>query len=156
MPDRVERIPVKNLRPHTEVTPPHDAVLDYPLERALEGNVPVYFAAIPLGLIRPFSDQYDPRQHKLWPQLFESVRVRWEKEQFQKMLVYPRKNVFIMSDDYITYYACVAGNPEAVPCWVLGAVHASRCSPSAGTMSTEGLREALLGPIDALTSDGRL
>jgi hypothetical protein len=37
----------------------------------------------------------------LWPQLFASVQERWKNQQFQKMLVYPKKDAFIKSDDYI-------------------------------------------------------
>jgi len=145
MRDHVEPVPIEHLHNHPDLTPPHDAVLDYLLERALEGNVQVYFAAIPLGLVKPFSDQYDPRRHALWPQLFASVQERWKNQQFQKMLVYPKKDVFIMSDDYITYFACMAGNPEYVPCWVLGPCTHPDARDVQGPMSTEGLREAILG-----------
>jgi hypothetical protein len=148
MPDRVGRISVESLYIDPSLTPPHDAVLDYLLERALEGNLPVYFAAVPLGLIKPFSDQYDPRRHKLWPQLFASVREQWTNQQFKNILVYQRKTSFIMSDDYVTYYACLAGQPDYVPCWVLGNCTHPDARDVQGPIRAEDLRKALLGADD--------
>ncbi len=145
MQERVERVPVESLHGHPELTPPHDTVLDYLLECALQGNVPVYFAAIPLGLIKPFSDLYDPRRHPIGRQAIASIQEHWKNQEFKNMLVYPRKDVFIMSDDYITYYACLEGKPEYVPCWVLGLCTTPDARDVQGPIRKEDLRKVLLG-----------
>ena len=116
----VDYVNPKDLSPHPELTPPHDPVLAYLLARALEGHIEVYFAAIPLGMIEPFSTAFDPRKQPLGRRLVDAVVAEWRQGQMHHMWVYPRDGKFIMSDDYMTYYACIEGNPEMVPCWVLG------------------------------------
>jgi hypothetical protein len=34
--------------------------------------------------------------------------------------VYPKEEHFILSDDYISYFTCIEGQPDYVACYVLG------------------------------------
>ena len=110
--------------------------------------MPVYFAAIPLASIKPFSDLYDPRRHPIGQQAIASVLEQWKNQQFKNMVVYPRNDVFIMSDDYITYYACLQGRPDYVPCWVLGQCTSPDAHDIRGPVRKEDLRKVLLGSDD--------
>jgi hypothetical protein len=39
---------------------------------------------------------------------------------FPRLWVCEKDNMFVMSDDYPQYHACLQGQPDYVPCWVLG------------------------------------
>jgi len=151
MDDRIKRIPPSRLQTLPELTPPSDPVLTYLLERAVEGNLPVYFAAVPLELVKPFSDSFDPRRHPVGVHAIAAVQQRWKNQRFTNLVVYPQGNVFIMSDDYITYYACLEGNSEYVPCWVLGACTNESARDVQGPIRKEDVRGILLGSVPPST-----
>jgi hypothetical protein len=145
MPDKPERLPVPSFELHPELTPPDDPQLIQLLQSALSGNIPVYFAAIPLRLIRPFSTTYDPRRHPVGRQLIADVQEQWEQQVFQQLIVYQQGDAFIMSDDYAVYYAALAGNPDYVPCWVLGECASPNAVDVQGPIRQEELAHILLG-----------
>ena len=148
MRERIERVPVESIHSHPELTPPHDAVLTRLLESALKGDVPVYFAAIPLRLIKPFADFYDPRRHPVGRQAIAMIQERWRNQQFTNMLVYPRDDVFVMSDNYIAYYACLEGKPDYVACWIVGHCTSPDACDVQGPIRKEDLRKVLFGSDD--------
>jgi hypothetical protein len=148
MRERTERIPIKNIQTDPGLTPPHDPMLDYLLEGALKGNVPVFFAAIPLKIIKPFSDQYDPRRHPIGKQAVAMIQEQWKAKRFKNMLVYPKDDAFVMSDDYVTYYACLEGKADYVPCWVFGRFTSPHTRDVQGPIAKEDLRKALFGSND--------
>jgi hypothetical protein len=145
MHDETERVPTTSLRNHSQLEPPRDPMLMQLLERALKGDIPVYFAAIPLRLVRPFSTLYNPSQHPAGRQAIAEVQERWKRQEFTHMVVYQQDDKFVMSDDYITYYACLEGNPDYVPCWVLGNCTSPDACDVQGPIRREDLRRILLG-----------
>ena len=144
MPGNSERVDPKTLWAHPDLTPPQDPVLIDLLKKALTGDIPVYFAAVPLKLIQPFSN-FDPRKNLVGRQAIVDTQARWRNQQFQNMLVYQQGEKFVMSDDYITYYACLEGDPDFVPCWVLGECTSPEAHDVQGPIKTEDLNQILLG-----------
>lgn len=145
MSEKSERIPVANIDNHPELTPPHDEKLADLLKMAMNGKIPVYYAAVPFRLIRPFSPDYDPRRHPIGLQAIRDVQERWNRQQFTNMVVYQQNETFVMSDDYIVYYACMEGSPDYVPCWVLGHCKSSEALDLQGPIRKEDLPQILLG-----------
>jgi hypothetical protein len=141
---RIARVDPKTLEPHPELTPPKDAILDYLLGRALEGQIYLYFAQIPLRMIEPFDISFDPRKHSLGRQLVDAHLSQGQRGQMSYMWVYPRDGKFIMSDNYVTYYACVEGGPEVVPCWVLGEPYAG-VEQAQGPIDPKDVRKIMFG-----------
>ncbi len=103
-----------------DLTPKHDEQLSTPLMRALSGEVPIYFAAVPLALCIPFDVDYRPDRHPVGAVAIDQTAEAWRKGQFQNLVVYQRGVWFIVSDDYIPLFAALGGLPDYVPCWILG------------------------------------
>ncbi len=80
----------------------------------------VYFAAVPLHLIKPFSNSFKFATIPNGQEIIESIIDKASRGSFTKMWVYEKGNLFIMSDDYPTYEACLLGRPDYVPCWTFG------------------------------------
>jgi hypothetical protein len=100
--------------------PLYDPVLSYLLEGAHKGSVDVYFAAVPLALIRPFDPDYDPTKHPVGEAAVRELMSQWSTGNFQQSWVYEKGQAFILSDDYIVWEAAKRGLPDFIPCWVLG------------------------------------
>ena len=66
-----------------DLEPPADEVFDYLLGQAINGQVGVYFAAIPLKLIEPFSKDYDPRKHPVGQQAIDAFFQAWQQNEFK-------------------------------------------------------------------------
>lgn len=124
--NRVVKVKVSELHEMPGLAPPKDAVLSYLFSKAAEGHLPVYFAAIPLNLVRPFSTEYDPRRHPIGRQAVDSKKKDWLAGHFSNMWVYPDASTYVMSDDYTTFCAAQEGQPDCVPCFILGVVDDSR------------------------------
>lgn len=145
---KLQSASVADLRNHPTLTPPHDSIFSQLLQAALTGEIAVYFAAIPLRLIKPFSSTYDPRLHPLGKLAVAAVKEEWKNERFKNMIVYPQGDNFVMSDDYITYYASLEGQPDFVPCWIMGQVTSADVCDVQGPIRGEDLRTILLGVAD--------
>jgi hypothetical protein len=115
-----KKIPVKNLTVSPELNPKHDEILIYLWQQAITGAVPVYFAAVPFDLIEPFDKEYNPRKHPVGQQVIAAETEAWKRNQFRPVWVYPREGMYILSDDYMVYYAAVAVKPDFLPCLILG------------------------------------
>jgi hypothetical protein len=89
-------------------------------DQALVGDLPVYFAAIPLSLIRPFDAAYDPAAHPVGEAAIRQVMAEWTAGSFTPAWVYPATGAYVVSDDYIVLDAARRGQPDFLPCWVLG------------------------------------
>ncbi|NUQ45060.1 MAG: hypothetical protein HUU22_03390 [Phycisphaerae bacterium] len=87
---------------------------------ALTGEVPVYFAAVPLSLLRPFSPDYDVERHPVGRAAVEALMQECAAGRYARAWVYERDNAFIVADDYVILAAARRGQPDYVPCWVLG------------------------------------
>ena len=103
-----------------DLTPMHDEQFSALLQRAVSGDVPVYFAAVPLALCVPFDLDYRPDLHPVGAKAIGQMTEEWRNGQLQKMFVYQRGNWFVVSDDYIVLFAALPGLPDYMPCWVLG------------------------------------
>ena len=116
---REEKVKIEDLE-LSEYQPQKDEILIYLWEQALAGRTPVYFAAIPLKMIEPFDKEYDPRKHPIGNKAIEAIMEDWRNNKFQYTWVYPRDDKYILSDDYMVYYAALTGQPDFMPCLVLG------------------------------------
>jgi hypothetical protein len=100
-------------------TPPPDAVLDYLLREALSGGLPVYVGAVPLARLRRFRDDFRPERTLRGRRVVQAIFEQWRADSAPRLWVYPRGDVFMVSDDYLTLAAAERGQ-DAVPCWILG------------------------------------
>ena len=116
----VVRMPPDQLHSHPELTPVADPHFDDLLDQALKGTLPVYFAAVPLAAIVPFDKNYLPNKHPAFEAGVVQVMRQWQEGQFRQVCVYQAGQEFVLSDDYLTYEAALRGQPDFVPCWVLG------------------------------------
>ena len=103
-----------------DLTPKHDEQFSALLQRAVSGDVPVYFAAVPLALCVPFDLDYRPDLHPIGAKAISQWTEEWSNGQFKNLVVYQRGKWFVVSDDYIVLFAALPGLPDYVPCWVLG------------------------------------
>lgn len=117
---RPTRVSVNEIDALLGLRPLRDDVLGYLLGRALQGHVPVYFAAIPRGLIRPFDSEYDPAKHPVGAAAIEHTAAEWRAGNYPSIWVYPSGDAYVLSDDYIPWAAALRGKPQFLPCWVLG------------------------------------
>ena len=100
--------------------PPHDEVFDTLFGLAMQGDLLIYFAAVPLQLIKPFSEEFKIALIPKGQQIIDSIIDNAARGKFARIWVYERGDSFIVSDDYATYEACLQGQPDYVPCWTLG------------------------------------
>ena len=118
-----------------EWQPPGDPVFQYLLQEAAMGWVQVYFAAIPLSRIKRFAPTFRPESTKDSAAVVAAIMERWRAGDFNKIWVYPKGDLFIASDDYFTLAAAEKGQPDLLPCWVLGELKT-------------GIAEQVQGPMD--------
>ena len=119
-PSKQTTISVSDLHFLPDLTPKHDEQLVLLLQGALSGDVPVYFAAVPLALCVPFDLDCRPDLRPVGAMAITQVTEAWSKGQFENLFVYQRGKWFVVSDDYIPLFAALKGLPDYVPCWVLG------------------------------------
>ena len=103
-----------------ELRPREDPVFDYLLGQATCGRVQVFYGAVPLALIKPFDEKYRPQDHPVGQAAINQVMSEWRSGRVHFAWVYPSGSQYILSDDYITYEAAQLGQPDYVPCWILG------------------------------------
>jgi len=132
---KLQRIP--------ELTPPTDSVFMYLLEEAVSGRLPVYFAAVPLHLVWPFAPDFDIEAHPVGKQMVDAVYAAGCLGRIEKLWVYPRDNHFISPDDYAILAAARRGDPDLVPCWVLGYPHLPGVQDIQGPFRPEDVRKML-------------
>lgn len=115
-----QKVNPHNIKAAEGLKPLFVSVFSHLIERACKGAVDVYFAAVPVGLLRPFDRDYDPCAHPAGEAAVEAVMAHWKKGQFQYVWVYQQGDEFLLSDDYIIWEAAKRGRPDCLPCWVLG------------------------------------
>jgi hypothetical protein len=113
-------VPISTIGTLPELTPKKDDRFSALLQSAVSGDVPVYYAAVPLALCVPFDLDYRPDLHPVGANAISQMAEAWKNGQFQKLFVYQRGKWFVVSDDYIQLFAALTGLPDYVPCWVLG------------------------------------
>jgi hypothetical protein len=116
--------------------PPHDEIFDMLFGLAMHGDLSVFFGAIPLQLIRPFSDEFKFASIPNGPEIITAIVDEALNGNFPRLRVYEKGEYFVMSDNYPGYEACIQGQPDFVPCWILGRPRNS-------------LVEQVQGPVDA-------
>jgi hypothetical protein len=141
--NRIVTVKVSELHEMPGLTPPKDAVFTYLFSKAAEGHLPVYFGAIPLSLVRPFSTEYDPRRHPIGRQAVDAEKKDWLAGRLSNLWVYPDASTYVMSDDYITFYAAQEGQPDFVPCFILGETEDLRIKDLQGPIQVSDVRKAL-------------
>jgi hypothetical protein len=137
----IRPVPLKELQPHPELTPKRDDTFMQLAEKAIKGEVPLYFAAVPLAHCVPFDMDYRPDRHPVGKKAIQSAAHDGAKGNFTKMIVYPRGAWFVVADDYIPLFAALLGNPDYVPCWVLGKPDADYAKDIQGPIDGEEVRE---------------
>jgi hypothetical protein len=141
----LHRVTVKlsELHEMPRLTPPKDAMLNNLFSKAAAGTLRVYFGAIPLSLVRPFSTEYDPRRHPIGRQAVDATKKDWQAGKITNMWVYPDASTYVMSDDYISFYAAQEGQPDFVPCLILGETYDYRIQDLQGPIEVSDVRMAL-------------
>ena len=132
-----------DLQVNAEWEPPPDEIFQYLLQEAALGRVPLYFAAVPLARLKRFAQEFHPENTPDGPNVVAQIMQRWRVGEFSKMWVYQKGDDFIVSDDYFTLAAVEIGQPDFVPCWILGNI-------------TSGNAEQVQGPIPRDTILGML
>ncbi len=99
-----------------DLTPKHDERFSALLDGALSGDVPVYFAAVPLALCVPFDLDYRPEMHPVGAMAIRQMTEEGRNGQFQNMFFCQRGKRFVVSDDYIVLFATLNGLPDYMPC----------------------------------------
>ena len=121
--------------------PPQDYIFNALFLLAMQGDLMVYFAAVPLHLIKPFSNDFKFSAIPNGQQIIDTIIDKAKCGNFARIWVYEKGDLFIMSDDYPAYEACLQGQPDYVPCWTLG-------------RPRNPLVEDIQGPVDARQAAG--
>lgn len=143
-----ETVPRDKINVNNEFKPPDDPLFAYLLDETIAGRVPVYFASIPLKIIRPFAPDFHPETHPIGKEMVEAITADWREGHFHFMWVYPKGGHFVMSDDYLTFASAVQGQPDFMPCWVLGDPRLPGVKDIQGPIRHEDVRK-LLGLSDS-------
>jgi hypothetical protein len=117
---QTRRVPISDLHFLPGLVPARDERFMELLQGAYSGEVPVYFAAVPLAICVPFDLDYRPDLHPVGREAIDQTAGAWSKGQFRNLFAYQRGAWFVVSDDYIPLFAALRGLPDYVPCWVLG------------------------------------
>ena len=141
----------KDRMDHTEIEalaglrPLFDPVFDHLCRGAYKGLIDVYFAAVPIALIRPFDPDYDPGKHPIGKKAIAEVVAQWNEGILPQCCVYQKGDEFILSDDYLIWEAAKFGQPDFVPCWILGKPSSSDLRDVQGPIDQHDV-PGLLGP----------
>ena len=90
------------------------------LDRAVAGEVPVYFAIIPRSLVRPFDTTCNVAAHPVGEAAIRNVMSDLIASEYHYAWVYPHEGAYVLSNDYVIWAAAERGKVEYLPCWVLG------------------------------------
>jgi hypothetical protein len=126
-----------------DLTPKHDERFSALLEGAVSGNVPIYFAAVPLAICVPFDLDYRPDLQPVGKEAITHTIDAWKHGQFHHLFVYQRGKWFVVSDDYISLFAALQGQPDYVPCWVFGKPDSDLVRDVQGPLASEDVLKML-------------
>ncbi len=59
------------------------------------------------------------------------------------MWVYPKGDLFVVADDYFALAAAERGQPDFVPCWVLGEIKNGKAEQVQGPIEKASVRKML-------------
>ena len=117
---KIVRVKASDLKIDPSLQPKSDPEWLRLAEGALKGQVPVYFAAVPLILCVPFDLDYRPDLHPVGQQAIRAFIEMAQRRKFQNLIVYPRGKWFVISDHYIELFAALEGKPDLLPCFIMG------------------------------------
>jgi hypothetical protein len=120
--------------------PPTDPVFQYLWQEAMFGQLPVFFGAVPLPRVIAFDPTFHPETTPGGEEVVRAVMQDWRKGIFQKVWTYPRGELFVSSDDYFTLAAAERGQPDFLPCWILGRPAPGSAKDVQGPMAQDRLR----------------
>ncbi len=95
---------------------PQDKYLMELLKQAFSGAIMCREAIVPIKLIKPFSD-FTPKISEAYRQEFIAA---YTNRKPPELYVYEKDDVFIMSDDYISYYLYLEVNSSHAICVIIG------------------------------------
>jgi hypothetical protein len=124
--------------------PPTDPVFQCLWQEAMFGQLPDFFAAVPLSRVVPFDPTFHPERTGDGERVVQALMQDWRNGKFQNVWVYPKGELFVASDDYFTLAAAERGQPDFLPCWVLGAPAPGSAKDVQGPVAQKKLR-ALFG-----------
>jgi hypothetical protein len=126
---------------NTDWKPPTDPVFQYLLQEALIGTLEVFFAAVPLLRVKRYSPQFRPENSSEGREVIAQITAEWRRGEFKKLWVYPKGDLFVSADDYFTLAAAEAGEPDFLPCWVLGRPRTDITKDIQGPIDQKALRK---------------
>jgi hypothetical protein len=115
------------------------------LQGAVKGEVPVFFAQIPLPLCVPFDLDYLPDSNPATASGIRQFADQIRKHQTPRICVYPRGRWFVVADDYLPFFAAIEKRLQSVPCWILSAVDNPLVEKLQGPISPKAFRSEVLG-----------
>ncbi|HET6330713.1 MAG TPA: hypothetical protein VFF76_07995 [Holophagaceae bacterium] len=143
---RMDPSEAKRVRTVHGFVPRQDPVFDYLMAQACTGRLPVHRAKIPLDLIIPFDASYRPQDLPIGRIVLARVVEDWNRGITPTVRVYPRKERFVLSDDYVYYEAARIAAQACLPCLVLGEADVPGAADIHGPLSLGEVNRAL-GPI---------
>jgi hypothetical protein len=117
---KITRMKVSDLKIDLSLQPKPDPEWTRLAKAALQGELPVYFAAVPLILCVPFDLEYRPDLHPVGKQAIQRFVEAAKMGEPNSLVVYPRGKWFVISDHYIDLFAALVGRPDFLPCFILG------------------------------------
>lgn len=96
-----------------------------------------------MALCIPFDPDYRPDLHPVSEQTIRQAMQRWQDGNLPAIIVYPRGIWFVVSDDYIPLFAALRGQPDYVPCWILGKPDNDLLKDTQGPFDPKELTKAL-------------
>lgn len=117
---KMTKMKVSDLKIDPSLQPKHDPEWMRLVSAALKGELPVYFAAVPLILCVPFDLDYRPDLHPVGKQAIHQFVEAARMRESNSLIVYPRGKWFVISDHYIDLFAALEGRPDFLPCFILG------------------------------------
>jgi len=114
------KFPLSDLHIDPTLCPAKDELFMSRMMDVMKDRLGLYFAAVPLSLCIPFDQDYRPDLHKIGAPAIKQAAEVARAGNHPNMISYQRGYWFVISDDYIPYFAALTGLPDYVPCFILG------------------------------------
>jgi len=124
--------------------PPNDPVFQHLLsEAAVSGAIPVYGIVISTARLIAFDAGHHPERMGPGPKILESLLQRWRDGAPPQPWVYPRGDIFVVSDDYFALAAIRAAKVETIACQCLGEPKTENVISAQGPLPQDWVRQAI-------------
>jgi hypothetical protein len=124
--------------------PPSDPVFQHLLsEAAVSGVVAVYGIVVSPGRLVAFDPTFQPEKTEQGAKIVEAIISAWRNGRPVQPWVYPRGDVFVVSDDYFCLAAIREGQPESIACQCLGEPKSENVYSAEGPLPLEWVRQSL-------------